>query len=235
MNFTNKKTLQKKLLDLNSQWFKDPTNSIPTLEVMEELLKNYLAVNPQDTEMRIKLAMVQYTVPLADDIAAMENLNMVLEYDPENIICLLSIAYIQSCLSGSLNLNIVKCLRNANPKTQQDKALILYAESWHYKHFNIKKYENLLDESINAYSGYVWPHYFRAQAYYQKNDVAMACHYYKRAFDNIVHVCAEDEYFDIADVNFFIDNEIKGTVLTDINFGRIKKIVDECRQLGYAS
>jgi len=51
---------------------------------IEQLIKEYLREMPQDTEMWLKLALVEYRFPLADHIRAIECVKNILAYDPNN-------------------------------------------------------------------------------------------------------------------------------------------------------
>src|SRR5436190_12343813 len=83
------------------------------LEQMELLLMNYLKDHPQDTDMWLKLTMVEFTPPWEDYERIEKYITTILEYDENNVQSLLVLAYAQRAyredVTDDLFLHLQRC------------------------------------------------------------------------------------------------------------------------------
>ena len=107
----NEKTIiLQELHRLDELFSKAPTQSLmginpseKVLEQMESLLMAYLEKHPQDTEMWLKLTMVEFTPPFGDYERIEKYIMKILEYDQNNAQGLLVLAYAQRVYRGDVN------------------------------------------------------------------------------------------------------------------------------------
>ena len=67
-------------------------------EELEQYLETYLQKNPDDSEIWLKLALIVYKLPLADDFKAINCLNKALAIDSNNCYTALLLGYIKEYL-----------------------------------------------------------------------------------------------------------------------------------------
>lgn len=207
------------------------------LENMEAYLLNILKDNPCGVDTLIKLALVVYTVPSADDVRALEYLTKAIAIDPQNVKVLLVFGYIKEHYNR-LDKETIKKLKDLKSDDPLEKTLILYEQAWHYNfqycYYGKAKglYEQQLLESIKTNECVVWPYAHLARFYKGEGALEAACHYYKIALKNVESVgIKKGECIDIANVNDFIDEHIKGTHLSAVNYEILQEALLECEQL----
>ena len=93
----DKKLLIKKIKDLTKIHYERPIDkqSDYVLEEIKNLIDEYLAKNPEDTNVRLRLAMLEFTSPWEDPELVSKYLNEVLKYDPVNVYATLILAYME--------------------------------------------------------------------------------------------------------------------------------------------
>src|ERR1700761_3264439 len=95
----DKNILLRELYKLNKLFWQAPTQSLTgdnpsekVLEQMESLLMIYLEKHPQDTEIWLRLTMVEFTPPWEDYDRIEKYITTILKYDENNISGLLILA-----------------------------------------------------------------------------------------------------------------------------------------------
>jgi len=65
------------------------------LEMIKNLINEYLAKNPEDTDVRLRLVVLEFTPPWEDPELLSKYLNEIFKYDPDNIYATLILACTQ--------------------------------------------------------------------------------------------------------------------------------------------
>lgn len=203
-------------------------NSADILEQMEVLLEDYIREHPLDTEILIKLAFVEHMVPFADHPKALYYLERVLACNPNDSEALIAIGYIQ-WVDSVIRSMILRRLQAIKTNNNQEQALYWYTQSLYYSSCNdIKRCVYALNYSVNLYSKFVWPHVDLGIFYKSAGDTKNAKTHFKSALANVQHVYKEEEFLDFTNMGAFIDEHIKGTVLSKMNFERIENYIVDC-------
>lgn len=221
-------SLKKRLTSLIVEWNNSTTeDSYKILEKMKHSMESYLIDYPCDSEVLAQLALTVFTVPFADDNAAIDYLNKALECDGLNLDILLILAYIER-----LNLTdedkVLDMLKNTKPKNDLEKAMVFYAQSWFYKHTDIMKYRDLLKKSVSCYDGYVWPNFYLGEYYKYLENYEEACLYFNKALKNVKSVFRNTDFYHIVDVKEFINERIKGNIVSDVNLRMLEDNIANC-------
>lgn len=222
-----KKLILEKFQQLMIEW-NQTYNGGDILEQMEILLEDYIKQHPLDCEILVKLAFVEYMVPFADYPKALYFLERVLACNPNDSKILLAVAYIQwaDSLIRSMILRRLQALRTNN---NQEQALHWYAQSLYYSTCNdVKGCVKALNHSVDLYSDFVWPHVDLGRFYKSAGDSKHAKSHFKSALANVQHVYKEQEFLDFTNIDAFIDEHLKGTVLSKMNFERIQNYIVAC-------
>lgn len=223
----NKITLKEKLAPLIEEWNTTSGDSYKILEGMKILMESYLLDHPRDSDILTQLALTVFTVPYADDEAAVKYLKVAIENDKHNLTILLILAYIQRC-NYSIENDVLELLRTHKTQKASERALIFYAQSWFYKRADEEKYVALLEESIATYDAYVWPHYYLGVLYKYDENYVESCLHFNKALINVNRVFRPNDFYHIIDAKEFIEERIAGNVISDVNFQMIEESVAEC-------
>lgn len=224
----NREEINKKLNDLTMEWNRAVGDSNLPLLAIESLLLEYLKTHPYDTDLWIKLALAQNTVPLADWPGAINSLNQVLGYDPTNAKALLLKAYIHD-IWGKEDAQLNEKLTTLQGLNVQEQALIFYVQSWYYSRLsNEAQKELMLKKSIAVYPKFVSPHLDLAELYCEQKKYAPACWHYTRALKNIRSVFNENDAINILDFDDLFYDEIMRLEQSASQIEEIAKLRDEC-------
>lgn len=190
---------------------------------MERVLEEYLKAQPNDEEMLVKLALVEYTSPPGDYEKAIHVLNKVLTLNPLNTKALLIYAEIESIYWG-IQPKTLERLQVMMTEDKQEEALMWYEQALYYR--MKEDSENMvkaLERSLKAYSGFVFPLTCLARYYKLIGEYEGAQRLYKEALANVKTVGDGEPFIDILNSDRFIDQFIKGIYLSSGTYESIKK------------
>jgi len=99
-----KKLLIEKIKGLSKIFYESPANKYDEyiLETIKNLIDEYLAKNPEDTDVRLRLVMLEFTPPWEDPELLSKYLNEIFKYDPDNIYATLILACTQDVFWGEI-------------------------------------------------------------------------------------------------------------------------------------
>jgi len=234
-----KNTLLQELHKLNELFWQVPTQS-PTgdnpservLEQMESLLMNYLKNHPRDTNMWLKLTMVEFTPPWEDYDRIEKHITRILEYDENNIQGLLILAYAQRAYRGDVSDDLFAHLqRCCNIVTDRELLSMLYlAMAWYYSWYSLrdeKKYELSLLQSIDYCSAHVYNYELLGRLYLKTGRQIEGKKMIRYALANVRKIYGENYFsLDVTDINEFFDQCFRGTHITQPNLESIHELLD---------
>lgn len=201
-------------------------------EALEKLLETALQKEPKDIELWFKLAIVELIPPLADYYKSIECLNKILEYDHNNPYALLLMAYIYDTRLGGVDDVLFNRLCEVHVENKELQSLIELAKAWHYRFpYYLKNkdgdlYEKFMLKSIELCKTHVYSYLELARYYINEGKKKLAIKLLKRALQNITiiytRILHKEDY---TDVNEYIDENIKGVHITDMNYDGIKTLL----------
>ena len=197
------------------------------LEIIKNLIDEYLVKNPEDTDVRLRLAMLEFTPPWEDPELISEYLNEIFKYDPNNIYATLTLACIQDTLRGEITDEVFAKLNNLSSENPEINSMIELAKAWYYKCKNNNElYEKHLLSSISYCNKHVGN--YRALAYLctQKKEKDKAKKFARKALNNVQVVYIQGSITDITDVENFINTYLKGTLITEPNLESIYELLE---------
>ena len=184
---------------------------------MESLLMDYLKEYPQDTEMWLKLTMIEFTSPWEDYERIEKYIGSILEYDKNNVQALLILAYAQRAYREGVSDEVFAGLQHCCDVVANKELLsMLYlAIAWYYdpwpSYSDEKKYELSLLQSIQCCNKYVKNYVYLAELYFKQGRGFEAKEMIYHALKNIRNVYRSDNYVsDITDVDRFFNEYFKG-------------------------
>ncbi len=205
--------LEKKISKLNKEWFYlvDRKYSATILQKIVDLCEPYLKDHPQDTDIWIKLALAVYTSPFCDDTKAMECMNEILSYDPLNPYALIILTYMESHWSGITDTTFEK-LCSVQVEDGEVMSMIEYIKSWYYlEHKNYELYQKTLEKSVALCQNHIANLIALGGLYTDQGRIeegkkltAIGTHN-----SQLKHAMRDNKYFDITDMNHFLEERIK--------------------------
>lgn len=201
--------------------------SYDVLDKMKLHLESYLIEHPNDGEVLTKLALTVLNPPYADDEAAMRYLEKAITIDPTNLDRVLLLAYINQ-LNRTTKIDVLGMLENIKPSNAQEQAMIFYAQASYYESIDEKRYVELLKKSIDYYDGFVWPCVDLGKFYRYCENYEAAYSYFKKALNNVHGIFRKGDLYHIVDLKEFVNECVKGDIISDANLKIIQHYVDEC-------
>lgn len=234
-----KSTILKELDRLNILFSKASTQSSmginpseKVLEQMESMLFAYLEKHPQDTEVWLKLTMVEFTPPFRDYERIEKYITTILKYDENNVQALLILADAQCAFRGNVAEDLFIRLQNACAITPDKKLLsmIYLAIAW-YSWYSLRdegKYEQALLQSIDYCNQYVYNYELLGRLYLKVGRKAEGKKMINYALTNVQKIYGQDyDSFDVTDINEFFSEFFTGNHITPERLKSICELVDE--------
>lgn len=215
--------IHQQLQMLINKYNKNPQSS-HILEEMDRILHEYLKINPNDMEMWLKRALVLYTVPLADNLKAIECLEHILHYEPTNILALVALAYIQDHTT-IIDDHVLHMLSSITSLNHEEQSMLEHAQAWCFYHKNNKMYEQLLLKSISSCATHVWNHIHLGTFYLYHNNEHIGKLFIKKGLFNVIRIVDESYLSDPTSISEFIDDYIKGTLCSTIQFSYLFDLI----------
>ena len=225
----DKKLLIRKIKNLTKKYYKIPYDERDEyiLETIKNLIDECLAKNPEDTDVRLRLVMLEFTPPWEDPDLLSKYLNEIFKYDPDNIYATLILACIQDTLWGKITDPVFEKLNNLSSKNFEILSMIELAKAWYYRYKNNNElYEKHLLSSIDYCDKHVKNYKSLAYLYAEKGKKDEAKKFAQKALHNVQVVFTQDSSItDITDVEKFINEYFKGIHITKPNLNSIYKLL----------
>jgi len=224
----DKKLLIETIKNLSKIYYKMPYGQkTHTVETIKNLIDEYLKKNPTDTDIRLRLVMLEYAPGWEDPELLSKYLNEIFKYDPDNIYATLILACTQDIFWGKITDTVFKKLNNLSSKNPEIFSMIELAKAWYYKcKDDDKLYEKHLLNSIRYYNKHVSNYTDLAYLYTEKGKKNEAKKFAQKAIDNVQVVYTRGSATDITDVEDFINERLKGTHITEPNLESIYELLE---------
>ena len=225
----DKKLLVEKIKYLTKKYYEKAIDDrdvyIP--EKIKNLLDKYLVKNPEDTDARLRLAMLEFTPGWENPELISNYLNEIFKYDPDNVYATLILACIQDTLWGKITDPVFEKLNNLSSENFEILSMIELAKAWYYRYKNNGElYERHLLASINYCNKHVENYRDLAYFYAQKGKKDEAKKFAQKALHNVQVIYTQDSPItDITDVEEFVNEYFKGTHITDSNLKSIYELL----------
>jgi len=225
----DKQLLIERIKGLTKIYYQAPIGErdVYAFEVIKELIDEYLEKNPEDTDARLRLAMLEFGPPWEDPEVISKYLNEIFKYDPNNIYATLTLACIQDTLRGEITDEVFEKLNNLVSENPEINSMIELAKAWYYECKNNNElYEKHLLSSISYCNEHVGNYRALGYLYAQKGEKDKAKKFARKALDNVKVIYDENSrIIDITDVEKFINEYLKSTHITDSNLKSIYKLL----------
>lgn len=185
------------------------------LTEIETVIKNYLVDHPKDTEMWLRLTMLEHNPPWEDPDRMVGYLHSILAYDPFNIQAVLMLAYIEDLFFGRMKDETRDVLYQLQAKDPEILSMIEYAKAFDYLEENRELFVKHLAESIRLWDKHVNNFKLLGKYYIKIGNVKKGILLLKKALENIQVIYGENyDTTDITDINEFFNYYYKGTHTT---------------------
>lgn len=200
-------------------------------EKLKAQLEEQVQTDPNNIDLLLRLALFELEPPEGDPDKCIEYLNRVLSLDENNATALLFFAHLHEYVVWFIPDELLAKIETLYTDNDEYNSMLKYVASWSYGKFrkNIpEKEEALLKESIKLYSRHVWNYVNLAELYAAQGKITESQELAKKALSNVkkVYSCEVLEY-DPTNITDFLNAEIKRIYLTDVQFGLIKKLVNQ--------
>ena len=227
-----KKLLIEKIKDLSRIFYEKPADEYDEyiLQTIKNLIDEYLAKNPEDTDARLRLVRLTYNPRWEDPELLVKYLNEIFKYDPNNIYTTLILAYTEDIWGSGITDRVLKKLNNLSSKNSEIISMIELAKAWYYEEKGDNEfYEKHLLSSISHCNEHVRNYKFLAYFYAEKGKNDEAKKLARKAIHNVQVVYNKDYYsitdIDMTDVEDFINERFKGTHITEPNLDSIYELL----------
>jgi len=224
----DRKLLIEKIKNLTKKYYGKPIDERDgyIFEIIKNLLDEYLTKNPQDTDVRLRLVMLEYTPGWEDPELLSKYLNEIFKYDPDNIYATLILACTQEIFWGEITDKVFEKLNNLSSKNPEILSMIELAKAWYYQcKNNDMLYEKHLLSSIRYCNKHVSNYRALAYFYAQKEKKNEIKKFARKALHNVQVVYTRGSITDITDVEKFINEYFKGTHITQPNLNSIYELL----------
>jgi tetratricopeptide (TPR) repeat protein len=179
---------------------------------------------PKSNNLKIKLALWFGNSGVYEDATrAINLLSEVLIDNPHNQEAALSKAFIEYLHYGTLSDESVLQL---NFHSHKCSYYLLSLHSLQQDDFD--KYVQLLKISVDKDNTAVSNHKFLARYYSAQGSNDSALFHFFKAISNVANIL--DEIVNWTDINIFINENIRGTIMTSISYGELQSEYQECKK-----
>jgi tetratricopeptide (TPR) repeat protein len=200
---------------------------------LEKLLESYLRDMPHETELWLRLAIVEIYPPFADYDKAVYCLSSILSYDSDNINALLLLAYVSDMFLGGIDDELFKKLNKVSLKEKVCQSMVELAKAWYYERRNKQLYEASLLKSIQLSPSCVFNYVNLARYYAKTGKIEEAKTLFRKALANVTTLYTSGKHQDDpTNKEEFFKVHIKGTSITDILFQSMKKELERLEKIG---
>lgn len=198
------------------------------LTEIETIMKNYLATHPKDTDMWLRLTMLEMMPPWEDPYRMVSYLATILMYDPHNIQAILTLAYIESLFFGEMKESTFTALCNLKTNDLETLSMIEYAKSFNYEKRDEEKYVQHLLKSIEYYDKHVTNFIVLGKYYLKKGLIEKGKKLIKKALNNVQGIYGVNyEKTDRTDIQEFFNYYYKGIYETIGAKEDLKELINE--------
>lgn len=196
------------------------------LEKAEEMLINYLKENPQDVDGWSRLVILETLAPLEDYERATEYLHSALRIDKDNSVFIVLLLFFTEWYLGGMDESLIKTAEKLKKTASRGiSSISTYVLAWHFKSEDIRKFELLLNESIQEFPEYVTNYTDLGKHYLANGNNVLGEKMIREGLANVILIYKNsDNDYDPTDVTRFINERITGIFMTEDNY-RSRKVL----------
>lgn len=222
--------------EYNERWklfLESGVSANPVLEKLIAAFNQYLSVDKYNTEVRFEYAIFLYNPPMADPYEAIDQLNIIFAYDPDNIFALLLMVYFKDFSLGGMGDELFLKLCNVSTHDKDVLAMVELAKAWYYQWEHEDKYEPALKNSINYCPTHVSNYIYLAEVYCKQNKLSQAYNLLNTAIGNVKIVLntKDSSKHDLTTLQNFLDERFRGTRKTDILYESYLRDRDKIKEI----
>ena len=192
-------------------------NTDKSAETLEQTLEMFIANNPSNSSLYIKLALLLFNPPLYDYLKASQVLENLLNIDPNNVYGMLLLLYIVDH-STVIELHLFEKLCSISTDNLEHLSMLEYAKSWYYQGKDEEKYLLSLQKSIEYCDTFVLNFINLGILYLRKKEIEKGHKYLKKALSNITHVYKDTDEINLLDIEEFLNESVKGIHRSQENY-----------------
>lgn len=215
----DKNRLLQKISVLTLEWNNhEISDHLKPLEEMERLFEDYLKIHPHDTDILKRLAMALHTVPLADDLKAIECLKKVIAIDPNDVYAFAALLEIQLLVYGTMDPQDCLKLYNITTEHKEQMSLVEYLKARYIEQerLNIFDYISCLEKSVKLCGNHVNNLLALARIWHANDRKEESRELFQKAYCNIRNVFNQEEVLDITSIERFIQEFVTGTRTNEV-------------------
>lgn len=186
------------------------------VECAEEILLNRLRIFPNDSELWLKLGLVELQFPFEDYDRALEYIDKSISEFPNYFEAICIKQYLTNFYYNEIDNVLLDRAIEFNYGNSQ-KSVLYYIKSWEYRNAkNIDDEISMLNRSVELCQKFVYPFRRLGNIFKEKNEL-LSRNYYLKAKSNIIEVFLIDSFNDFTNPDIFIDEYITGVRLSSVN------------------
>lgn len=186
------------------------------VEYAEEILLNRLRILPNDSELWLKLSLIELKYPFEDYDRALEYINKSISEFPNYFEAICIKLYLMNFYYNKIDNILLDRAIEFNYGTSQ-KSVLYYIKSWAYRNTkNIDDEILMLNRSVELCPKFVYPFKRLGDILKNENELLSKSNYLK-AKSNIIEVFSNDSFYDVTVPNLYIDEYITGVRLSSSN------------------
>lgn len=186
------------------------------VEYAEEILLDRLRISPNDSELWLKLALIELQYPFEDYDRALEYIDKSISEFPNYFEAICIKQYLMNFYYNEIDNVLLDRAIEFNYGNSQ-KSVLYYIKSWEYRNAkNIDDEISMLNRSVELCQKFVYPFRRLGNIFKEKNEL-LSKNYYLKAKSNIIEVFLIDSFDDFTNPDVFIDEYITGVRLSSVN------------------
>ena len=191
----------------------------------EKEIEDLLKVDPYNTDLWLRLAILETIPSLSYYPKAIESLNKILEYDDANFEAILLLICINHYMIGFIEDELIDKIEKIKTNDKEKLSMLEYAKSWYFQRLDKNKYVESLQKSIELYPYHVFNYEKLAQYYKRNGEFNKANTLIEQALKNVKFIYCEQsnkQEHDDTSIDKYFNEFVKGTHITDIVYNLIK-------------
>ena len=191
----------------------------------EKEIKDILRLDTYNTDLWLRLAVLETIPPLSYYPKAIESLNKILEYDDSNFDAILLLICINHYMIGFIEDELINKINNIKTDDKEKLSMLEYAKCWYFQSIDENKYVESLQKSIELYPYHVFNYEQLAQYYKKNGEFNKANTLIEQALKNVNFIYCEQNNkleHDDTSIDKYFNEFVKGTHITDIVYNLIK-------------
>lgn len=198
-----------------------------SFDEVEQLLLDYVKVNPYDADGWARLVTLETLAPVEDYERATEYLNTALTYHKGNQLFFVLRYFLTEWFLGGLDDELVNsALEQKNTFAEGTSSMLSYILAWHYKNKDMYKFESLLEESIQECAIHVTNYTDLGKHYLSKGEIEKGTALIKEGLSNVIVIYNDTNMeYDSLDIVRFVNERITGVFMTEDTYRSLERLV----------